>query len=256
MATKAPSKKIENVFNSIEDTLVDPVKKNVVTVEDGAPDVTDEKWHEYVMSFFTEDELIEGKPVVAGLRRVTQLVVGKIVSSLPSQIFPPKEDNSIGRATVSWVVTLENGQIFGDVASSWEGNTDEMFCVYAVETAATRAEARALRKALCLKVVSADEISQNVKPLDVVKKLAKTVATEGEYDDQGRITDAQANFINSKAKKLNVNVAEFLEKEFNAPVAKKISKKVASNAIDKLNDYQQNPSAIPEEIKGYLENWL
>jgi hypothetical protein len=131
-----------------------------------------------------------------------------------------------------------------------------MFCVYAVETAATRAEARALRKALCLKVVSADEISQNVKPLDVVKKLAKTVATEGEYDDQGRITDAQANFINSKAKKLNVNVAEFLEKEFNAPVAKKISKKVASNAIDKLNDYQQNPSAIPEEIKGYLENWL
>lgn len=243
------SKKIESAF----DTMTQP--NNAVVVDDGSPDVTSEKWHEYVMGFFQEDELLDGKPLVAGLRRVTQLLIGRIVSSLPTSVVPPKEDATIGRATVCWLVTLDNGSSFGDVASSWEGNTDEAFCVYAVETAATRAEARALRKALCLKVVSADEIAQNAKPVNQFKTPSK-VTTEGEYDDQGRITDAQANFINSKAKKLNVNVAEFLQEEFNTSAPKKMSKKTASNAIDKLNDYQQNPAAIPDKLKGYLENWL
>lgn len=247
------SKVVENIFNSMENAKVK--SKNAISVE-GVPEVTDAGWHEYVMGQFKEDELIDGKPVVAGLRRVTQLLIGKIVSSFPQSVVPPKQDDSIGRATVSWLLTLDNGQTFGDVASSWEGNTDQMFAIYVVETAATRAEARALRKALGLKIVSADEIAENIKPAEVVKRMSKTLSTEGEYDEQGRMTDAQANFINVKAKKLNVNVVEFFSKVFNASVSKKISKKIASNAIDKLNEYQQNPNDIPEDVKGFLENWL
>lgn len=247
------SKVIENVFDTMENAKIK--NKNVVNTAN-LPEIIDPGWHEYVMGHFQEDELIDGKPVVAGLRRVTQLLIGKIVSSFPQSVVPPKQDDSIGRATVSWLLTLDNGQTFGDVASSWEGNTDQMFSIYVVETAATRAEARALRKALGLKIVSADEIAENIKPAEVVKKLSKTLATEGEYDEQGRMTDAQANFISVKAKKLNINVAEFFSHEFNTSVNKKISKKIASNAIDKLNIYQQNPNDIPENIKGYLDNWL
>ena len=245
-------KVIENVFDTIEPSI----KVQNVIQADGAPDIADSNWHDYVMGHFTEDELIDGKPIVSGLRRVSQLLIGKITSSLPSIIIPPKNDDSIGRATVSWVVTFDNGQAFGDVASSWEGNTDTIFSTYVVETAATRAEARALRKALGLKVISADEMSE-VKAAEVVKKFAKTTTnTEGEYDEQGRMTDPQANFISTKARKLNINVAEFFQKDFNTSTSKKISKKVASNAIDKLNDYQQNPASIPDEIKGFLENWM
>lgn len=244
------SKTIENVFDTVDTNV-----KNVVVQADDSPSQTDTGWHEFVMGHFAEDELIDGKPIVSGLRRVTQLLVGRIVSSLPSLIIAPKEDNSIGRATVSWLVTLENGQVFGDVASSWEGNTDTVFTPYVTETAATRAEARALRKALGLKVVSADELS-DVKAQDVVKKYSKTTSTEGEYDEQARMTDPQANFINTKAKKLNVNVVDFFQKQFNVSTTKKISKKIASSAIDKLNEYQQNPGNIPDDVKGYLENWI
>lgn len=247
------SKVVENIFDTMENAKIK--NKNVVNTSN-LPEITDPSWHEYVMGNFQEDELIDGKPVVAGLRRVVQLLVGKIVSSFPQTVIPPKQDDSIGRATVSWLLTLDNGQTFGDVASSWDGNTDQMFAIYVVETAATRAEARALRKALGLKIVSADEIAENIKPAEVVKRLSKTLATEGEYDEQGRMTDAQANFINVKAKKLNINVAEFFSHEFNASVTKKISKKIASNAIDKLNEYQQNAGDIPDNIKGFLENWL
>jgi hypothetical protein len=244
------------VVESVFDTMNAKTKpKDVVTTVDNTPDVTSPEWHEYVMKHFKEDELIDGKPIVSGLRRVAQLILGRILQSEPTNIFPPPQDDSIGRATIAWRVVFEDGSAFGDVASSWIGNTDEMFTIYTVETAATRAEARALRKALGLKIVSADEIAENVKSFDVVKKPSKTT-TEGEYDDQGRMTDAQANFINVKAKKLNVNVEEFIAKEFNVFGAKKLSKKVASNAIDKLNEYQQKPESIPENVRGYLENWL
>jgi indole-3-glycerol phosphate synthase len=32
-------------------------------------------------------------------------------------------------------------------------------------------------------------------------------------------------------------------------------KQMASTAIDKLNEYQQNPELILDSIKGYMDNW-
>ena len=57
-------------------------------------------------------------------------------------------------------VPQADGSTFCDVADSWEGNTDDMFCVYSTATAATRAEGRALRKALRLRVVAAEEVTK------------------------------------------------------------------------------------------------
>jgi hypothetical protein len=34
-----------------------------------------------------------------------------------------------------------------------------------------------------------------------------------------------------------------------------VSKKVASDIIDKLNDYQKDKASIPESISGYNEEW-
>lgn len=253
---------MKNRVNSVVETVFDTIGTQAVTknviVDDAAPSITDPKWYEYVMSHFTEDELIDGKPVVSGLRRVTQLLIGRIASSLPGIVIAPKDDNSIGRATVSWVVTLDNGQVFGDVASSWEGNTEPSFSTYVVEIAATRAEARALRKALCLKVVSADEIS-SVKAADFVKTMAKSKTTDGEYDENAYITNAQINFINTKAQKLDLNIQAFFKKEFNIAANKGITKKMASDVIEKINEYQQKyqeSKSIPKELLGFSDDWI
>ena len=251
-------KEVESAFDTMElptATNTNTRVKNVIVPDENVPDITDIGWNDYVMGLFDESELIDGRPLVAGLRRIVQLVFGPIAESLPVQVFPPKDDNHIGRATVVWRLVLGDGRVFGDVADAWEGNTDDMFCVHSVATAGTRAEARALRKALQLRTVAAEEMT-NKNAADTIRKTSKPVAaSEGEYDEQSRITDAQAKFIDIKAKQVNVNVADLFEKVFNSPVSRKISKQVASSAIDKLNEYQQAPTTIPEEVKGYVANW-
>jgi len=36
---------------------------------------------------------------------------------------------------------------------------------------------------------------------------------------------------------------------------RKVSKKVASDIIDQLNEYQRDKTSIPESITGYKEEW-
>ena len=137
---------------------VDTSVRDVVAEE--SPSTTDPGWNDYVMSKFTEKELYDGNPLVNGLRRVAELVIGPIVYSGPTQVFPPQRDDHHGRATVVFTVEFENGMRYSEVADCWEGNTDDMFCAYAIATASTRAEGRALRKALRIRAVAAEEMTK------------------------------------------------------------------------------------------------
>jgi hypothetical protein len=222
------------------------------------PKRTSPEWNDYVLSLFEENEMFEGRPLCAGLRRVAELVMGPIMISRPTQVFPPKESDGVGRATVVWEVVFETGHLFSDVADCWEGNTDDAFCVFNTATAATRAEGRALRKALGLKTVAAEEMT-NKNTTSVAKELSikKNTSTEGEYDESQRMTDAQANFIDVKAKQLDINVAAFFKQVFSINVNRKIDKRQASAAIERLNEYQQDKTLIPTipSIKGYQNDW-
>ena len=42
---------------------------------------------------------------------------------------------------------------------------------------------------------------------------------------------------------------------FNLDINKKISKKAASDIIDKLNDFQRDKNSIPEDLLGYQPEW-
>lgn len=228
------------------------VKDRIMT---DAPLPTSLEWNDYVLSLFDESELHQGRPLCAGLRRVAELVLGRILSSRPAQVFPPT-GGDIGRATVIWEIIFEDGSLFSDVADCWEGNTDDAFCVFNMATAATRAEGRALRKALRLKTVAAEEMtSKNTAGIVRSMGQSKITETEGEYDESQRMSDAQANFIDAKCSQLNINATKLFEVVFKINTKRKIDKRQASSAIQKLNDYQQDKSTIPDSILGYSADW-
>jgi len=246
----------ENLFDNVElatPSNTDTSTKNVILTD--APSMLSKEWHDYAMKLFDEGEMVDGHPLVAGLRRVSELVLGRIIFSGPTQIFPVQRDDHHGRATVVFTVRFENGVTYSEVADSWEGNTDDMFCAYAMAIASTRAEARALRKALKIKGVAAEELTKK-DTAKIVREISNTKKTsDGDFDDDSRMSDAQLNFIDIKCKQLNVNGTKLLNDEFNVGLNKKITKKVASDIIDKLNDYQRDKTTIPDGLTGYQQEW-
>ena len=247
----------ENLFAGVEElqtpSNTDTSVKNVV-LED-APSMLSPEWHDYAMTLFQEDELMNGHPLVTGLRRVSELVLGPMAFSGPTWVKPTDRDDHHGRATVIFTIEFANGLKCSEVADSWEGNTDDMFCAFAVAIASTRAEARALRKVLKIKGVAAEELTKK-DTAKIVRDISKqNNSSAGDYNDQGRMSDAQLNFIDIKCKQLGINGAKLFKDIFNIDQRKKVSKKVASDVIDALNNYQRDKSSIPEEILGYNEEW-
>lgn len=228
---------------------------DVIAVEQ---DRFSEEWSEHVLSQFTEDEMVEGCPTSAGLRRVAQIILGPIRESGPTFIQPPQDDNTIGRATVCWWVEFVNGLRFGDVADCSIYNTDDAFQPYGVATAATRAEARALRKALGLNKASFDEItSKDTAQIarDLQKDVHKGKEATGEVQDKDAMSTPQENLIDIKCKQLGVNGVKLFSEVFSLSAKGMIQKKQASAAIDKLNEYQKELGDIPDSIKGYVNDW-
>jgi hypothetical protein len=236
----------ENTNTSEKDVIVDD-----------APSMLSPDWHIYVISLFDESELIDGNPLVAGLRRVSELVLGPIVFSGPTQVFPAQRDDHHGRATVVFTVEFESGLRYSEVADVWEGNTDDMFCAYAVATASTRAEGRALRKALKIRGVAAEEITKK-NTAEIVRNAshaASNASSDGDFNEEARMSEAQHNFIDVKCRQLDIDGEVFFSTIFSVSSGKKIDKKVASNIIDQLNEYQRDKSLIPEDISGYKQEW-
>lgn len=245
----------ENLFEDVE--LATPSNTKTGTkdvIKSDMPSMLSPEWHDYAMTLFQPSEMVDGHPLVAGLRRVAEVVLGPIMFSGPTQVFPVQRDDHHGRATVIFTVEFANGMKYAEVADSWEGNTDDMFCAFAVAIASTRAEARALRKALKIKGVAAEELTKK-DTAKIVRDISSTKqSSEGEYDDTSRISEAQFNFIDVKCRQLNID-GNKLFVQYAGDRGKKISKKVASEIIDGLNDFQRDKSSIPENIVGYKQEW-
>lgn len=219
---------------------------NEVDQVDVIPNRLDPAWSDYVMSLFHPSELLDGKPLVAGLRRVGELLMGTIVSSKPTLVVPVEGDG-LGRATVVYEVQFmsDNGLVtFADVADVWQGNTDSEFLAFAVAVASTRAEARAIRKALKLRVVAAEE-------------CAKQVQSAKDESHEDVISHTQINFIDRKCKSLDINAVAFInggKRTYNS--RNEVLNSTATAMIKALNKLDNNRSEITDNIKGYRSDWL
>lgn len=256
---------VPNADELFEDAFEEAEAKNEAVIEEKVggiedrPSMFSDEWNDYVMAHFHSNELIDGNPICAGLRRVAEFLLGDIVESGPEQVFPATDGLSPDRATVVFKVIFDwmnsgKHRVFKEVADVWHGNTDDLFCAHPVATASTRAEGRALRKALKLRCLAAEELAKK-DIVNIVQESVKKVPTSGEYEGGNKISSQQIQFIDNRCNQLDVDVISFINMGENTYGSiEQVTKESAKKMIKVLNNYQ-NGSAIPESIQGYKVNW-
>jgi len=212
-------------------------------------------WTDHVLGLLSEDEKISGNPTTDGLRRIFEKALNCRVLASVSNVVQTPEPNNEKRATVVHSITyflndgardqpeLNTVTINGAADVFW-GNCDKVYRNYPVAVAETRAEGRALRRALKLrKVVAAEEIAAEVD----------------DHPDQNtvsKISNNQINFIDVMSKRLNINVSKLLEiGNLDKNNVYGLNHEDAIGIIRQLSKYQQDMSGISEDLLGYTNEW-
>jgi hypothetical protein len=241
-----------SIFDNMEHNDVDVALGETVpeTPPETIPVYNSPEWNEYVLKQFLPDELVQGNPTADGLRRVTEKLLGPIVSSMAQVIESASTENN-NRATVQYNVQVLwklNDDRFDtivmctEVADVYSGNTEAPYHLHPSSTAATRAEARALRKLLRLKkVVAAEELAGNVAQEDTTKETWNPV----ELIDQNQIA-----MLNLVCKRYDINLHKYINMGTNKyDSIREIPLDVARKMTAHINKYQN--SEVPPALKGY-----
>ena len=258
MQVENPDDMFDELFDNTEEEAKEVVVEESVG-EEGRPSMFSDEWNDFVMAHFHRNELIDGNPICAGLRRVAEFLLGDIVESGPEQVFPAMDGSSPDRATVVFKVVfnwMNSGQhrVYKEVADVWHGNTDDLFCAHPVATASTRAEGRALRKALKLRCLAAEELAKK-DIVSIVQESVKKTPTSGEYEVDQSISTQQVQFIDTKCKQLDIDVMSFINiGSGDYANIGQVTRDSAKKMIKFLNGYQ-NGEPIQDSIKGYKANW-
>lgn len=210
--------------------------------------IHDAGWTDYVLDFLEDDEKIMGNPTTDGLRRIFEPVMKcELIDSSSTVVQTPQPTNE-KRATVVVTLRYESENKLKSVCGSADvywGNCDKVYRNHPVAVAETRAEGRALRRALRLrKVLAAEEVVEDVEDID-----GNTVTN---------ITNNQINFIDVLAKRLDVNVfnlANHLSIDVDDNNVHKMKHEDAVNLIKQLSEYQLDVENIPENVKNYDNKW-
>jgi hypothetical protein len=218
--------------------------------ENEKPSFNSPEWNDYVLSLFTNEELVDGNPTVDGLRRVTELVLGKIISTSVDIVQAPSMSNGnccVLKYRINIVpdnIDIKETLSYEAAADCSSNNCDARFAVFATAVAETRAEGRVLRKALRLrKVIAAEE--------------AVAVPHEDSLSD-GRITQTQIKFIEVLSQRNDINIVKYLSaaKDFKfTGRLEDIPYKSAVTVIAHLSEMQRNNASISPKFKGFEQDW-
>lgn len=226
------------------------VQEEVLAEVESRPKFFSKEWTAFIMGQFTKDELEDDAPRVHGLRRVAQQVIGPITKSRVCVHQCPSRDND-QRAVVSYALSLMvlnpshpacgNELELEDVSDVFAGNTNAPYHVHATATAATKAEARVLRKALGLNKIAAEEqFDRNATTYEV------EVPTF-----EGKATDAQIVVADLMFKRLKICPQAFLKEHMNGLSKHELTEEQMQEVTKKLNSYSKEK--VPEHLQGYRE---
>lgn len=233
----------------------DSVAAQPKEIEKKVPVITDLEWTDHVLGLLSDDEKIKGNPTTDGLRRIFEIALNCVVVEASSNVVQTPDPNNEKRATVvhtlSYVLKdLEEGRedlkyrsVSGAADVYW-GNCDKVYRNHPVAVAETRAEGRALRRALKLrKVLAAEEVAEDIED-------------HPDKDTVSKITNNQINFIDVIAKRLNINIIKLLEQSgLEYKNIYEMGHEDAVGVIRSLSKYQQSIDDIPNDLLGYSNEW-
>jgi len=219
------------------------------------PNPNDLLWTDYVLGLLSEDEKIADNPTTDGLRRIFEIALDCCVIEARSDVVQTPEPNNEKRATVVHTISyilknldtdddaLKYRSVSGAADVYW-GNCDKIYRNHPVAVAETRAEGRALRRALKLrKVVAAEELS-------------KDIDDHPDADSVQKITNNQINFIDTLSSRLDINVIKLLEmNNMDTKNVYGLSHESAVSIIRVLSGFQQDMQKISENLRGYSNEW-
>lgn len=218
--------KVERDFNLAEEASFED---ETISPEKDIPSYLSEDWSDYVLKQFLPNEVDpNGHPLLHGLRRLANLLIGDIVVSGPITL---NQSFNEGKPFASCVYEIQfgNNRIFRAVGDCNDDNTDHPFCKYASAIAETRGEARTLRKALGLNVVAKDELCNKLE-----------IKSKGE-----KITTNQSKILEVKLKGLGLDLNKFSNYYIGRNLSE-CSKDDGAKLIAEMNNVQQNK--VSEEV--------
>lgn len=214
----------------------------------------DLEWTDHVLGLLSDDEKIAGNPTTDGLRRIFETALNCTLIRAESEVVQSPSVDNERRATVVHSLTYilntdgpDDGikyRVASGAADVYWGNCDKIYRNHPVAVAETRAEGRALRRALKLrKVVAAEELAKDIDTSHL------------EENNIGKINTTQINFFDVFGKRLNINLHKLLEKlAIDSKNIYNISYDDAVKTITTLSGYQQS-NDVPQDVIGYDPNW-
>ena len=223
-----------------------------VVLDDEGPQVHipapfEPEWDDYVLSHFQPNEFFNNNPTVDGLRRVAEKLVGPIMQSNTQVSSAPSITNPYATVIVEIAFSTEEGlKRFSGAADASDNNVNPPYNKFLTAMAETRAEGRALRRALKLKVVAAEELI-DIPEQPVVAPVA---------DKTDLITANQINFLDMICRRTNINMQKLVNKQH--PSVNNINMLTHTESLEVqkvLSSYQQSIDTIPSDLIGYDSNW-
>jgi hypothetical protein len=232
-------KDTERRLSTISD-VVDESPKTGAAEEKDVPLMFDPEWTAYVLDQLEDDEKVDGEyPKLDGLRRLSLKLLGAFSTYTTVDACPGLENSN--RATVSILISFLNdttGRKMREVSAAADccrENTEATYARHPVATAESRAEGRALKKALFLKNVhTAEEMSAETKE-------------DNEQDKKA--TEGMVKGIEMMAANQKIDFDKLL-------VEKQITENKDTLTVGQLkevskilNEYVTSPDTIPEGVK-------
>jgi len=212
-------------------------------------------WTSHVMALLNDDEKYDKYPLANGLRRLTELLIGDIVGVTSQVVEAPTAMNG-HRATVTVELHIENGNrtfVYAGSADAWTENCSPPYDKFPVAMAESRAEGRALRRALKVNVATAEEMREfGSVPSTNDKPGADIVFSDDTKEDSGPkpMTSGQVKAIDTVASRADIDVNKVLEKK-----EYRIETLTFEQAKDILKELQVLQSKVDEAFKGFNPNW-
>jgi hypothetical protein len=212
---------------------------------EAVPDVQAPAWTPFLLGQLGDDELYEGRPTWEGLRRLTELHLGRVVEAVTVIAESPSKTNGFVAACVHNLTI----QTFGGDLCRYSGAADcsALNCLapysnYPTATAESRAKGRAYKSALQLRnVYTSDEIG------DI------GFAQPGQ---DGKIDKTQEQVIDLLCCRCDIDGRKLIalsEQKYRS--VRDMSYDAAQKCVKMLNEIFAKKREVPAGVSGYDPSW-